>query len=192
LAEAVGVAAALGVAAGRGPVDAASDPSAVAEVRQRLAERGAYLPPVRPRRSAGPVDHPRYGAYRDLLRWGLAVPGYDNDPRLDAAVERTALVYLLANLLQRAYGDDQAARGLVARFGIDGGPLDADAAAVMTASALCSVGRCPDTNDWAALQALGLAVARPAGPLTRGDTYALGAVLVAGAVPGAELALRRP
>ncbi len=181
VAEAVGVAAALGARQGRTPAAVAEDVEAIARVRERLVARGAYLPPVGDRTAAGPADHPRYGDYRAMLRWGLALGGYDNDPRLDETVPRSGLVYLLANVVQRAFGDEAAARRAIAHSGIEGSSIDPDAAAVVFGHFLreatgVDLGENP---AWSDLLALGLDVAEPRRPLVRGETYALGRLLLA-------------
>lgn len=178
VAEGVGVAAAFGAALDRSPAALVDDVDLVRDVREALASRGAYLPPVRPRTPVGPVAHPRYDDYRHVVRWGLAVGGYDNDPVLDAAASRTSLLYLLSNVLQRAFGDARSGREMVARFGLDAGPLDAEAAARITHAALCALDRCPGGDDWEALRASGLHLERPERPLRRGDVYALAAFVL--------------
>jgi hypothetical protein len=180
VAEAVGVAAALGLRENRGPAELAEDAEAIARVRARLLARGAYLPPVRERSAAGPSEHPRYDDYRAMLRWGLALGGYDNDPRLDEAVPRSGLVYLLANVVQRAFGDEAAARRAVAHSGIEGSSIEPDAAASVFAHFLreaTGVDLGPNVT-WSDLRAHGLDVAEPDRPLRRGETYALGRLLL--------------
>jgi hypothetical protein len=192
LGEAVGVAAALGAALDRTPRDVALDPGLVRDVRESLASRGAYLPAVRPRSSVGPVGHAQYADYRAMLRWGLAVGGYDNDPRLGVESSRTALVFLLSNVFQRAYHDEVSGQVLVARFGLDAGPLDAATAARITAAALCELDRCPPGDTWADLQASGLRVSEPSGNVRRGEAYALANLVLDGRRPGPDHAERRP
>ena len=192
LGEAVGVAAALAAALGRTPRDVVHDPDVVRDVRESLASRGAYLPAVRPRRSVGPVGHAHYADYRALIRWGLAVGGYDNDPRLGAESSRTALVFLLSNVFQRAYHDEVTGQVLVARFGLDAGPLDAATAARITAAALCALDRCPAGDTWADLRASGLRVPEPSGSVRRGEAYALANLVLDGRRPGPDHADRRP
>ena len=190
-AEAVGVAAALGAALGRSPQGLSDDPALVRDVREALASRGAYLPPVRPRRPVGPVGHPHYDDYRAMLRWGLAVGGYDNDPRLGVASSRTALVFLLSNVFQRAYHDEASGQVLVARHGLDSGPLAAATAARITADALCMLERCPPGDTWADLQAVGLRLAEPQEGLRRGEAYALANLVLDGRRPGPHHAATR-
>lgn len=197
VAEAVGVAAALGTRDGREPAAIADDGAAVAAVRARLRVRGAYLPPVAERAPAGPAGHPRYDDYRAMLRWGLALGGYANEPGLDAAVPFSALTYLLANVVQRAYGDEAGARAALARAGIDGADVPPDRAAVAAAHFAREAAGVdlPVDAGWADLRALGLAIEDPGRPLTRGEVYALGRWLLdlrapLSAGPGAAAALR--
>lgn len=180
VAEAVGVAAALGAGAGRTPAEVADDGAAIAEVRARLLARGAYLPPLAPRAPAGPAHHPRYADYRAMLRWGLAVGGYANDPGLDAPVPFSALTYLLANVAQRAYGDDEGARRALARAGIDGADVPADRAAAAFGAFAREVAGLdvPSAPTWSDLTALGLGFEDPGRPLRRGEVYALGRLLL--------------
>ena len=190
VAEGVGVAAALAAALRVSPAALADDLTLVRNVREALADRGAYLPPVRPRRPVGPVGHEHYADYRAMLRWGLAVGGYDNDPRLGAPTSRTALLYLLSNVFQRAHGEPDAGRRLIDLFGLDSGPLDAATAARVTSAALCLQGRCPEGEGWDDLRALGLTVDAPDGHLSRGHVYALANLVLAGRRPGPEHAER--
>lgn len=182
-AEAVGVAAALAAALGLSPAALADDALLVRDVREALASRGAYLPSVRARRPVGPITHPRYDDYRTVLRWGLALGGYDNDPGLDVAASRTSLLFMLSNVLQRAYGDAQSGQQLVHRVGLDAGPLESEVAARIVAEALCGLGRCPEHDGWDALRPLGLSIDAPQRPLRRGDVYALAALVLDGRRP---------
>jgi len=192
LAEAVGVAAALGAALDLAPRTVALAPDLVRDVRESLASRGAYLPAVRARRSVGPVGHAQYADYRAMVRWGLAVGGYDNEPRLGIESSRTALVFLLSNVFQRAYHDEVSGQVLVARFGLDSGPLDAATAARITAAAMCALERCPRGDTWADLQASGLRVPEPSSTVRRGEVYALANLVLDGRRPGPDHAERRP
>ena len=191
VAEAVGVAAAVAAALGLSPATLADDPALVRDVREALASRGAYLPTLRARRPVGPITHPHYDDYRALVRWGLAVAGYDNEPRLDAPSTRTALLYLLSNVFRRAYHDERAGHDLIGRFGLDGGPLDAASAAQVTAAALCRLERCPPDDTWAALQAVGLRIPAPEASLRRGEVYALAHLVLGDRRPGPEHAAGR-
>lgn len=179
--EAAGVAAAWAAARGLDAADVASEPGAVAAVRSRLLERGAYLPPVAPRAPAGPVDHPHYQAYRAMLRWGLAVGGYGNDPALDAQVSPTSLVFLLANVGQRALGDVAPGRRTVDAIGLRDGPLEPDRAATIVGTFLGYAGL-PHAEGWRGRAATwsdlvdaGLPLAAPDRALRRGEAYALAA-----------------
>ena len=192
LAEAVGVAAAMAAALAVAPAELAHDPLLVRDVRESLGSRGAFLPPVQARRPAGPYSHPHYYDYRAMLRWAMAVGGYDNDPQLDAPSSRTALLYLLSNAFRRSYLDPRTGTELIYRFGLDDGPLDAADAARITAEALCRVDRCPEGEAWVDLQASGLLLAEPDQPLRRGQVYALANLLIAGQRPGPEHAQALP
>ncbi len=192
LAEAVGVAAAMAAALGIAPAELAHDPALVRDLRESLGSRGAFLPPVQARRPAGPYSHPHYHDYRAMLRWAMAVGGYDNDPQLDARSSRTALLYLLSNTFRRVYLDPRTGSELIYRFGLDDGPLDAATAARITTEALCRIDRCPDGETWADLQASGLLLAEPNQALRRGQVYALANLLIAGQRPGPEHAQTPP
>jgi hypothetical protein len=181
VAEAVGVAAAR--LAGRprpDPRRAARDPTFLAELRATLRERGAYLPAPRARPPAGPHEHPHFGAFRTMLGRGLAVGGYDNAPRLDAEIPVLAHLYLLANVAHRFAFAPEVAHALVAAYGGLRGPADAARVATLQHAAACRLdGPCPDAATPAALAAVGLWPdgVRRAGPLTRGESYALAARL---------------
>ncbi len=181
--EAAGVAAAWGAARGLSPREVASNDGHVAAVRTRLLSRGAVLPAVAERRPAGPVDHPHYGAYRVMLRWGLAVGGYGNDPSLDVEVTPISLLYLLANVGQRALGAPDAGRRVIDRVGLPTGALDPTQAASIVGAFLAAAGRPLGVPDavigWDELNAAGFAVADPGRPLRRGEVYALAAWVVA-------------
>jgi len=181
MAEAAGVAAAWGVANGRTPRQIVGDAAAVAVVRARLSARGAVLPPVAPRRPAGPSDHPLYDDYRTVLRWGLAVGGYLNDPGLDATVPPTALSYMLANIGQRALRDDAPGRRVIDRHGLTAGELAPSQAAAMVGTFLQAATLIDGARwdgglaTWADLRAMGLPLADPGRGLRRGEVYALAA-----------------
>ncbi len=180
VAEAVGVAAALATREGRDPADVADDGAAIAAIRTRLLARGAYLPPLAPRAPAGPANHPRYADYRAMLRWGLALGGYANEPGLDAPVPYSALTYLLANVAQRAYGDEDGARRALARAGIDGPDVPATRAATAFGQFAREVAGIdlPPEPAWSDLTALGLGFDDPGRPLRRGEVYAFGRLLL--------------
>ncbi len=192
LAEAVGVAAAMAAALDLSPAALADDPALVRDVREGLASRGAYLPTVRARRPVGPITHPHYDDYRALVRWGLALAGYDNQPQLDLPATRTTLLFLLSNVFRRAYFEDHAGRDLIDRFGLDAGPLDAASAAQVTAAALCRLERCPPGDTWAALQAIGLRIPEPEAGLRRGEVFALAHLVLGDRRPGPGHAAARP
>jgi hypothetical protein len=174
VAEAAGLAAAKAAHAGREPAEIAADEQAVRELRAQLVERGAYLAPLAERRPAGPVDHPHYLAYRLMLSRGLAVGGYDNEPRLDTAASTLSYLYLLSNVLARFFGEPEAGRELVAQVGTPAGALTLRTARELTRLAGCQVGRCPRGLE----SMLASVAGGPETELTRGDAYALAAELI--------------
>ncbi len=182
MAEAAGVAAALAVRHGVSAQTAALDASLVADVRERLAERGAYLPAVRPRQPLGPYQHEHYDAFRLLVGRGLAVGGYENDPRLGKGTTTLSFAYLLANVATRFHFQPGAAQPIV-DAAADAAPLDAalspEAAAEILRRAACLLGNCPDGEGWQGLYAAGLAwrPEPPAGTLNQGQAYELAARL---------------
>ncbi len=190
--EAVGVAAARAAALGVSPQDAADDPFFVAGVRSRLLGRGAYLPSLQARAPLGPATHPDYSSYRLLLSRGLALGGYGNDPKLDETVPALGYVYLLSNIGQRFLGDFELGKHLVSTYQVGSEPLTPDLALAVTHDAACKLGVCVE-RSWTALKARGLVPEDffPAGTLTRGDMYALGAGL-AQLTPPAETVNREP
>jgi hypothetical protein len=174
VAEGVGVAAALAARADSTPATLVAETARVAEVRERLRARGAYVPEVRARAPVGPYRHPHYAAYRLMLSRGLAVGGYDNEPRLDAPMSAISYVYLLSNVAQRFFGDRELGPVLVAEFQNATGELTPELALAITRAAACGLHACPDALS---LTALGVS---PSGTLTRGEMYALAASLVRG------------
>lgn len=178
VAEAVGVAAVKVLEQGTTPASFAQDDTRVQELRARLSERGAYLPEVRARNPVGPHQHPHYDAYRTMLRRGLALGGYDNNPQLDQDVTAISYVYLLSNVGQRFLQTRELGIDLVARFEGVNSPLTPELALEITTQAACYLGDCPE-SDWGALQANALAPEgfAPSGTLTRGEAYALAAKL---------------
>jgi len=175
LGEAVGVAAAQAVARGLSS-QAFLESQPVQEVRQRLRQRGAFLPEVRPRHPVGPHQHEFFDAYMLLLGRGLALGGYENEPHLDSEVSARSYLYMLSNVGQRFHSQPELGRTLVARFSNISGPLSPELALTLTVEAACLLGQCL-TADWQQLRQAGLAPARfpPEGPLTRGEMFALAA-----------------
>jgi len=183
LAEAAGVAASLAIREGRGAFDAATDPDAIVAVRERLAERGAYLPPVLPRAAVGPSSHAHYGAFRTLVGRGLSVAGYSNEPNLDGPVTVLSFAYLVSNVATRFHDRSDIGSTLVAvaleAVGGDGSaPLDAEVAAIVTRAAACALAGCPG-EGWSGLARAGLAWQElpPTGDFRRGQAYELAAAL---------------
>jgi hypothetical protein len=115
-----------------------------------------------------------------MVRWGLALGGYANEPALDAPVPFSALTYLLANVAQRAYGDEEGARRALARAGIDGPDVPAARAAAAFGQFAREVAGLdlPLAPTWSDLTALGLGFEDPGRPLRRGEVYALGRLLL--------------
>jgi hypothetical protein len=175
MAEAVGVAAAWSLPRGLEPAAVATDPAAISAVRARLLERGVYLPPVASRSPAGPVQHPHYVDFRTMLRWGLAVGGYGNDPVLDAEVSPAGLIYLLANVGQRALDDASVGPNVIRSFGLPSGALTSTEAASIVGAFLRYAGLVTDpaATTWPDLTRLGLPLAEPGRSLRRGEIYAL-------------------
>ncbi len=182
MAEAAGVAAAQATRTGLSANQLAADETAVTTVRERLAQRGAYLPDVRPRLPIGPSKHPNYTAFRLLVSRGLAVGGYGNDPKLDEPMSARSFAYLLTNVATRFYFAPGAGTDLVTvaleNAGSDAAPLTATVASAVMHRAACKLVACPDAADWPALVAAGLAAgAEPEGTLSRGKAYELAAAL---------------
>lgn len=180
--EAAGVAAAQAAQSGMSAHQIATDETAVIRVRERLAQRGAYLPDVRPRAAIGPTKHPNYAAFRLLVSRGLATGGYDNDPRLDDPVSALSFAYLLSNVAKRFYFQSELGPDLVAvaldAAGSATAPLTTASASAVMHRAACGLIGCPDTADWASLVAMGLATGSgPSGELSRGAAYELAAAL---------------
>lgn len=181
VAEGVGVAAARVARSDGDPRRASIDAAFLSGVRGELRARGAYLPPTRDRAPVGPADHPHFGAYRLMLSRGLALGGYDNDPRLDQPVEALGHVYLTSNAIRRFALRPELAYDLVAAYGGVDGPALATRIATVQRAAACRLElACPDGDAPSDLARVGLwpeGVARE-GVLTRGETYALAAALV--------------
>lgn len=165
VAEATGVAAALAARGGTAPRALVSDETALREVRRRLEVRGAVLPVAADRDPVGPFEHEHYGAYRFLLRYGLAVGGYANDPGLGDPVQALSYAYLLSNVGARVLGDPELGDRLLAEFPRLEGPLTAEVAEAITRAAGRQCRREPTRPSEALLAG--------AGPLTRGRAFEL-------------------
>ena len=174
VAEAVGVAAARAVRAGAEPAQFAADEAQIAGLRERLLERGAYLPPVAAREPVGPSDHPHYGAYRLMLSRGLALGGYSNDPRLHQETTALSFVYLLSNVLERFFGLDGAGTQLVALVGTPEGPLTPENANHSSRAAACLL-NASESGEIAVEELVGAA---PGDTLSRGAAYEVAAALI--------------
>jgi hypothetical protein len=176
-AEGVGVAAAIAAERDLDPSAVADDPALIADIRSRLQQRGALLPSREQLPPTGPTAHPNFAAYRLLLRRGLALGGYDNDPRLDQSVPALSYVYLLDNVGVRFLGLEGLGRDLIDDFGREGGALDEELALAISYRAACSVRGCPSQPSWSGLERAGLIPSgfRPRGELSRGEMYELAA-----------------
>lgn len=181
VAEAVGLAAAKSSQLGATPASFASNSQAIELLRRDLRERGAYLAEVRDRNPVGPYRHDFFEAFRVLRARGLAVGGYDNDPKLDVEMTASSYLYLLSNVARRFLASDELGPTLIARHYNGSGrePLSGDIALAITSDAACYLGEC-DLTDWSTLAARGFAPERfvPDGVLTRGETYALAAEIM--------------
>lgn len=177
LGEAVGVAAALAARRGIAPAELAGDAELIAEVRAALLRRGAYLPEVRARPPSGPISHPHFGAFRLLLDRGLAVGGYENDPRLDDPVGALGFLFLLSNVGVRFLDSPDFGPALIERFGTPSGELTAGIAIEIANQAACMVRGCPSLPGWQGLARAGLVPSgfAPTGMLTRGEMYEIAA-----------------
>lgn len=182
MAEAAGVAATLALRTGASSSRLAGDETAVTFVRERLAQRGAYLPDVRPRSPVGPSKHPNYASFRLLVSRGLAVGGYGNDPKLDEPISALSFAYLLNNVAKRFYFAPEVGTEFVT-LALEGAgsataPLSATVASAVMHQAACDLVACPDAADWPALVTAGLAAGvEPVGALSRGAAYELAAAL---------------
>ncbi len=181
MAEAAAVAAALALELGTSGSDVAHDSEKIMEVRARLADRGALLPELRPRPGIGPVRHPHYDAFVVLASRGLAVGGYENEPRLDSTFSTIGFAYLLTNVATRFFFEGSLGDELIARasqFGHLEDPLPAGTAAALLELAACELVSCPASGGWEGLQEAGLiSFPAPAERLTRGQAYELAAAL---------------
>lgn len=181
--EAAGVAAATSVRLAVPTSMVVHDAGLLDSVREALVGRGAYLPDAHARRATGPVDHPAYGAFRTLIARGLAVGGYDNDPKLDAPVSALSFAYLLSNVATRFFyrtdvGGDFVKLTLELVSDDAGAPLTSEIAGEVLTRAACELATCPPSPAWEDLRIAGLAGGpEPQGGLTRGDSYRLAAAL---------------
>ena len=172
--HAIGIAAARVAEQNISPHDFIDDLDAIATLRATLRSQGAYLAEVRHRDPAGPHTHPFFDAYWTLMTRGLALGGYENDPRLDEPIASLGYVFLLSNVAQRFLGNSELGRELLALYPTPASPLTPGKALLITRDAACLLDVCvPET--WAALQNSGLAPLDfpPDRPLTRGEAYAL-------------------
>ncbi len=176
VAEAAGVAAAAAARNGVTPAAFEEDGANIDWLRQRLLQRGAYLPPVQDRAPLGPWQHPHYADYRLLLSRGLALGGYSNEPGLDDASTALSYVYMLSNVGRRFLDNDAFGPDLVANFRYSDESLTPEIAARVTAFAACRFDLCVEAT-WPMIRAAGLAppAFAPESNLTRGQMYALAA-----------------
>jgi hypothetical protein len=176
MAEAVGVAAAYGAGREASPRDLINDTAVLYDIRATLQTRGAYLPEVKPRNPVGPFEHPYHTDYRLMLSRGLAVGGYNNEPQLDEEMKAISYVYLLSNVAQRFFDNQEIGPELVARYSDSTAPLSPDLALTITHDVACKAGVCVD-KTWQALIENKLAPESfpPTKSLTRGEMYALAA-----------------
>jgi hypothetical protein len=174
--EAVGVAAARAARLGVTPAQLARDEVQLGQVRERLLQRGAYLPPVRERDPVGPFNNVNHDAYRLLLSRGLALGGYDNDPQLSDDSLAISYVYMLSNVGRRFLDNTELGPDLVANFQYSSEPLTGEIAARITAFAACRLERCVEAA-WSELQSAGFSSRSydAAQVLTRGEMYSLAA-----------------
>ena len=174
VAEAVGVAAQWASVNQLTPRQIVYHEASIQHIRSTLTNRGGYLPEVKTRHAAGPYTHPYYLDYRHMLSRGLALGGYENEPKLDESMKSLNYVYLLSNVFQRFLSNDEMGRVLVGRYPDDKSPLSSEIALTITHDAACEMGYCLE-KSWAVLSAYGLAPQNfPAGDiLTRGEMYAL-------------------
>lgn len=178
IAEAVGLAAHWAASNNLTPRQVAYHEASIQHIRTNLQKRGAYIPEVKTRHPVGPYTHPYYLDYRLMVSRGLALGGYENDPKLDEPMKSLSYVYLLSNIGQRFLSNETLGRTLVARYPDAQAALSRDIALTIAHDAACEVGICLE-KSWAALSAHGLAPQHfPAGEvLTRGEMYALAARL---------------
>lgn len=180
VAEAAGVAAAAAARQLVTPAVFAADSTSINWLRGRLLERGAYLPPVQTRNPLGPHEHPHYRDYRLLLGRGLALGGYENQPRLDEQSGALSYVYMLSNVGKRFLGDADLGQFLVATYPFTSEQLTPDLALDITLVTACQLGGCLG-DSWDDVRAAGIGAGIAPGSLvqggvlTRGQMYALAA-----------------
>ncbi|MEX2541503.1 MAG: FAD-dependent oxidoreductase [Trueperaceae bacterium] len=175
--EAVGVAAAQAERLGVRPLDLVSDYELIDLIRTVLEQRGAYLPDITNREPVGPREHMSYDAYRLLLSRGLAVGGYDNEPRLDELVRAIDYIYLLSNVGTRFLAEHALGQTLLASFDVGQAPLSPELALSMTRAAVIELGMCP-TEDCELDAGFLPSGFEPGLRLTRGEMYALAADII--------------
>ena len=180
VAEAVGVAAAMAARDGSSPESFVTSNASIMRLRERLVERGAYLPPVAPRAPAGPYESPHYDSYRLLLRRGLAVGGYSNDPLLNEPMVAGALVNLLSNVAERFWADHELAARLSAIRLTNQEPLTTTRALAIAGAAVCHATPtlAAETCQAAMSRLLTVVGDEELEPLTRGQMYDLAAALI--------------
>jgi hypothetical protein len=180
IAEAAGVAAAWTARDGHTSHEFVMEERLIAQLREHLANRGAYLPEVKPRLPAGPHWSPHYASYRLLLRHGLAVGGYDNDPRLDEKQSAIGLVNLLSNVAERYWADQELRTYLLTAFPDPQAPLAETGALDIISASLCHATRSTlsESCDVTAKRLLeGISSGRNE-ILTRGQMYDLATAMI--------------
>lgn len=175
MAEGAAVAAAYAVTHNLSAQDVATGAEHITTIRETLRARGAYLPPVETNyEPLGPHDDPHYEAFVLMVSRGLALGGYDNNPRLHERVSSISFAYLLSNVATRFFYEPTTGEAIVdvlrSHLHIDdAAPLTAATAAALVEEAACLLGVC---NELPALPEL-----QDPAHLTRGETYALAAQL---------------
>ncbi len=174
--EAVGLAAANAAKNNLTSHEFISDKQNIFDLRELLSKRGAYIPVISSHGPLGPYRHPYYADYRTMLRRGLAVAGYNNEPYLDQEMKALSYVYLLANVAERFFYDEQFGQILVNEFGALDEQLSPERALQITVFMLCELGDCLEPS-WSKLIENGYAPDSfpPQHNLTRGEMYALAA-----------------
>lgn len=175
MAEGAAVAAAYAIEHGLTAQDVAQGEEHIAIIRDTLRARGAYLPPVNTALDPlGPHTDPHYDAFVLMVSRGLALGGYDNNPRLHERVSSISFAYLLSNVATRFFYEPAVGERIVdvLRHTLrveDGTPLTAETAMALVAEAACLLNVCGELPTPPAIQ-------NPA-HLTRGETYAFAAQL---------------